>query len=205
LARDAFGNFAVWRSDGSTLSYWKALPTAWTDASGWNDGHRFFVLDNAYPTADRLVLRFANGTLLVLSTSGSDFTTLGSLTTTMSDSRGWNEGHRFWVMDVNNDGLDDLIARHVNGDLKVWRSNSTSFVAALGRIATGYSNGQGWKTGNRFFPMNIDGTGGDDLVARFASGDHAVWLSSGATLGYSNAYSTGFGDASGWNDGHRFF
>jgi len=53
----------------------------------------------------------------------------------------------------------------------------------------------------RFFPLDINGDGKTDLLARDAAGNLIVWLSDGYTLRYNTSIPTRYTDADGWTPG----
>ncbi|NNB97545.1 hypothetical protein HRD49_08485 [Corallococcus exiguus] len=211
LARYANGAFEVYASNGLTLAYSAAFTTRFSDTNGWNEGHRFFVMDvdgAVSPTGRRakeLVTRDSWGAFEVWRSNGSVLAFSNTFSTELDNARGWDEGHRFIVMDVNGDHRDDLAVRRTNGDLKFWRSNGTRLNEDATRIEAHFRNGAGWKFGHRYFPMDLNGDGFDDLLARDPAGTFAVWRSSGTTLSAFSTFSTAFTDASGWNEGNRFY
>ena len=56
-----------------------------------------------------------------------------------------------------------------------------------------------------FLVMDLNGDGRDDLLARNAAGDFAVWRASGGFFSYHSTFPTPFTDAMGWNEGNRFY
>ncbi|MBZ4372718.1 VCBS repeat-containing protein [Corallococcus sp. AS-1-6] len=212
LARNAFGGFDTWVSNGTTFTYAGTTSTALTDANGWNEGHRFFVMDidgAISPTTGRrskeLVTRDGGGAFEVWRSNGSVLVFANAFSTLLNNARGWDEGHRFIVMDVNGDHRDDLAVRRSDGDLSFWRSNGTSFNEDTTRIETPFRTGAGWKFGHRYFPMDLNGDGYDDLLARDPSGSFTVWRSGGWSVSSYSVFTTPFTDASGWNEGNRFY
>ncbi|WP_233613605.1 MULTISPECIES: M12 family metallopeptidase [Corallococcus] len=210
IARRADGTFDIWLSNGSALVYSGAFSTGYTDASGWNDGNRFLVADVTGDGKSDLLARNAFGGFDTWVSNGTTFTYAGTTSTALTDANGWNEGHRFFVMDVNDDGKDDVLARYGNGAFEVWASNGLT-LAYSAAFTTPFTDANGWNEGHRFFVMDIDGalsptTGrrAKELLARDASGHFAVWRSNGSVLVYANTFFTPLHNARGWDDGHRF-
>ncbi|RUO89998.1 hypothetical protein D7Y11_27395 [Corallococcus sp. AB018] len=212
LARYANGAFEVYTSNGLTLTYSAAFTTRFRDDEGWNEGHRFFVMDidgAISPTTGRrskeLLTRDGGGAFEVWRSNGSVLVYASAFSTMLNNARGWDEGHRFIVMDVDYDNRDDLVARRSDGDLSFWRSNGTALVEQAARAETPFRTGAGWKFGHRFFPMNLDGSGRLELLTREPSGTFTVWNFTGTSLIQLWTFPTPFTDANGWNEGNRFY
>ncbi|WP_233597166.1 M12 family metallopeptidase [Corallococcus sp. CA041A] len=212
LARYANGAFEVYASNGLTLAYSAAFTTLLTDTNGWNEGHRFFVMDidGAVSATGRrakeLVTRDRAGVFQVWRSNGSVLAFANTFSTRLTHARGWDDGHRFIVMDPDGDHRDDLAVRRSDGELVFWRSNGTFLIEEdPPRLETPFRTGANWKFGHRFFPMDLNGDGWDDLLARDPSGDFAVWRSNSWNLAYYSTFPTPFTDANGWNAGNRFY
>lgn len=193
LVRDALGNLQALRSNGATFTSAGTTPTSFTDAAGWNSGLRFFPIDMNGDGKTDFVARDAAGNLLTYLSNGATYTLAGTTPTSFTDAAGWNSGLRFFPMDVNGDGRADLVARDSAGGFATWLSNGATFVFN-GSIATGYSDANGWNTGVRFFPMDVNGDAKTDLVARDTAGNLQVLLSNGTTFALAATTATGFTD-----------
>ena len=204
VARDSSGYLTTWLSNGTTFTNAGSVGTSWTDAAGWNTGLHYFTMDVNGDGKGDLVARDSAGNLSVWLSNGTTFTFAGSVATGWTDAAGWNDGLRYFVMDVNGDGKGDLVARGSAGNLSVWLSNGTTFTSA-GSVATGWTDAAGWNTGLRYFPMDVNGDGKGDLVARDSAGNLSVVLSNGTTFTSAGSVATGWTDAAGWNSGLRYF
>ena len=191
-------------STGTRLVYSTAFSTPYRDNNGWKNGNRFFVMDIDGDQRDDLVARYASGTMKVWKSDGARLVYNAAFSTPYRDNNGWKNGNRFFVMDIDGDQRDDLVARYASGTMKVWMSTGTRLVYNTS-FSTPYRDNNGWKNGNRFFVMDIDGDQRDDLVARYASGTMKVWKSDGRILAYNSEFSTPYRDADGWKNGNRFF
>lgn len=204
VARDSSGNLTTWLSNGTTFTNAGMSFPGWSDAAGWNTGLHYFTMDVNGDGKGDLVARDSAGNLSVWLSNGTTFTFAGSVATGWTDAAGWNDGLRYFMMDVNGDGKGDLVARGSAGNLSVWLSNGTTFTSA-GSVATGWTDAAGWNTGLRYFPMDVNGDGKGDLVARDSAGNLSVVLSNGTTFTSAGSVATGWTDAAGWNSGLRYF
>lgn len=208
LVNSMFKNTVVtWLSNGSTLieGSTSILDTAVIYPF---TGQIFFPMDaNGDGRAD-LLGRNSNdgGSLQLWLSTGTGFVLGWSQATGYSDSAGYNGGQNFFPVDVNGDGLTDLVARNGNnGDLHTWLSTGTGF-AYLGATATGYTDSAGYNGQQNFFPMDVNGDGKADLVVRNGStGALNIWISTGTGFTYSGVTTTGYTNAAGYNGGQNFF
>ncbi|QSQ24328.1 hypothetical protein JY651_05005 [Pyxidicoccus parkwayensis] len=185
------------------------INTGMTDATGWSSGNRLFMADYDGDGDDDLIARDAFGVFTALRSNGTSFVNAGVLyfAANPTDANGWNDGNRFWVMDYDRDGDDDLITRNALGDFGALRSDVTHLIstAALYSNST-FSDANGWNEGNRFFVMDYDGDGDKDLVLRFASGSFVALRAEPTYLALSSTLATSFmSDAWGWNEPNRYF
>ncbi|NNB97544.1 VCBS repeat-containing protein [Corallococcus exiguus] len=155
--------------------------------------------------AKELLARDASGHFAVWRSNGSVLVYANTFFTPLHNARGWDDGHRFIVMDVNGDHRDDLVARRSDGDLTFLRSNGLTIFEYPTRFETPFRSGAGWKFGHRYFPMDLNGDGWDDLVVREPSGNFVVWRSDGWSVDLYSSFTTPFTDANGWNEGNRFY
>ncbi|WNZ61956.1 M12 family metallopeptidase [Myxococcus sp. MxC21-1] len=185
------------------------MTTALSDRHGWNEEHRFFVADYDGDGDDDLVIRNAAGEFSALRSERTHFVNAGPLLTgtTYSDANGWGTGNRFWVMDYDEDGDDDLVARHPSGEFVGLRSNGTTLTSVPALATTMLSDANNWNSGLRFFVADYDGDGKDDLITRNGGGDFNALRSNGTQLVWMPLLygSTTFSDANGWGLGNRIF
>jgi len=174
LCRYGSGRIAVWKSDGYVLRHVANFTTHYDDANGWNEGNRFLVMDLNGDGKDELLARWASGGMAVWTPDGNILRYVKDFPTPYSDASGWNEGHRFLVMDINGDGKDEMLCRSADGGLGVWTSDGYSLRGGPW-FKTPYNDPGGWMLGNRFLVMDLNGDGKDELLARWASGGFGVW------------------------------
>jgi len=98
------------------------------------------------------------------------------------------------VLDVDNDGKKEILARNAWGGFKIWKSNGVNIVdAGFYDYITGYADTVGWSEGIRFIPMDIDGDGKDDFLARSGLGNFENNKSTGISFGnQGNVYAPDF-------------
>ncbi|WNZ61957.1 M12 family metallopeptidase [Myxococcus sp. MxC21-1] len=185
------------------------MTTNLSDRHGWNEEHRFFVADYDGDGDDDLILRNAGGEFSALRSERTHFVSAGPLLTgtTYSDANGWSTGNRFWVMDYDGDGDDDLVARHPSGEFVGLRSNGTTLTSVPALSITMLSDANDWNSGLRFFVADYDGDGKDDLITRNAGGDFNALRSNGTQLVWMSLLygNTVFSDANGWVPGNRIY
>jgi len=184
------------------------ITTSLSDRHGWNTEHRFFVADFDGDGDDDLILRNAAGDFSALRSEGTSFVGVGPLMTStgFSDANGWGTGNRFWVMDYDGDGKDELVARQPNGVFLALRYDGAQLVGMGALATTQLTDAQGWNSGLRFFVADYDGDGKDDLLTRNAAGTFDALRSNGSQLVWTglNSANTAYSDANGWNSGNRF-
>lgn len=211
VVRGPGGEFFAYRANAGTFTraVGDLMTTELSDRHGWNTEHRFFVADYDGDGDDDLILRDASGEFSALRSERTHFVSAGPLLTgtTYSDANGWGTGNRFWVMDYDGDGDDDLVARHPNGEFVGLRSNGTTLTSVPALAITMLSDVNNWNSGLRFFVADYDGDGKDDLITRNASGDFNALRSNGTQLVWMSLLygSTAFSDANGWVPGNRIY
>ncbi|MDX1252252.1 MAG: hypothetical protein IDH49_08420 [Gammaproteobacteria bacterium] len=142
VARDSAGNLLAYLSNGATFSQAGITATGFTDNGGWNSGQRYFQMDVNGDGKGDLVARDSAGNLLAYLSNGATFSQAGITATGFTDNGGWNDGQRYFQMDVNGDGKGDLVARDSAGNLLAYLSNGTfpdlltSLTPALGAQTT---------------------------------------------------------------------
>lgn len=211
VVRGPHGHFMAYRAEAGQLTFAGILSTQkLPDASGWNSGHRFFVMDVDHDNDDDLVARDSYGNFFLLRSTGTQLVYSGIMLSHpgMADQWGWNDGHRYYVLDLNGDRNDDLLARDSAGTFYGLLSDGTHLTGGSVFYADpGLGDGQGWNQGLRFFAMDYDGDGDDDLVRRDSSGSFSGMKSerthmvNGGLL-FSNP---GLADQWMWNSGNRFY
>src|SRR3569623_590744 len=138
VARDGSGNLIVWLANinGTGFAYAGATVTSYSDAYGWNSGLRFFQMDVNGDGKTDFVERDGSGNLIVWLANGMGFTYAGATASTLTDAAGFNDGLRFFQMDVNGDGKGDLVARYADGALASVISTGT-FPDLLSTVTNG--------------------------------------------------------------------
>ncbi len=208
VARNSWGGFEIALSDGNKLilnADYVGIP-ALSDSNGWLGNNRFFVMDINGDHKDDLLTRNSAGEFQPWISTGTDLVSLEKFgLDSYTDASGFDQENRFFVMDSNGDGKDDLVVRYAWGEFRIWLSDGTKLVSSTSVSIPGFSDSNGWNTGNRFLVMDINGDHRDDLVARYSWEEFAIWRSDGTTLAYStNMVLPGISDANGWLYGNRF-
>ncbi|WP_395833268.1 M12 family metallopeptidase [Archangium violaceum] len=212
VARDSYGTYFGLRSEGNALVHAGVLHhnPGMADPWGWNVGHRYFVMDYDGDGDDDLVTRDSYGTFSALRSEGNVLVGAGVLhhNPGMADSTGWNNGLRYFPMDYDGDGDDDLVTRDSYGTFSALRSERNVLVGAgVLYHSSNMADSKFWNNGNRYFVMDYDGDGDDDLVTRNAYGLFSALRSEGSILVAVRElyFSSSWGDQFGWNDADRFF
>ena len=204
VSRNAHGAFVTWLSNGKSFVQSGKVNTGYSDSSGWNSGHRFFLSDINGDGRGDFVARSGKGTLASWLSNGVTFERVANTSTGYSDSKGWNSGYRFFFGDINGDRKTDFLARDGNGRLISWLSNGRTF-NKVGVTETSFTDSSGWNSGLRYFQVDLNGDGRFDLLARNRSGTLLPYVSNGVTYEYLGGVTTGYQDSSGWNSGKRYF
>jgi hypothetical protein len=101
-------------------------------------------------------------------------------------------GNCLFAMNLDGVSGDELLVRYPGGAFEVSTVKAGKWLRPPTfqpwRIRNRFSDAEGWSYGNRFFPMDINGDGRDDMVIRFPDGGMEVRLSNGRSFDYS--YST---------------
>jgi hypothetical protein len=145
-----------------------------------NDGRQDLVAVNS---SDGLVAYLSNGTPGHPGFSGQPV--IGS---------GWNAVNRIMVMDIDNDGKQDLVATNTSGGLVAYLSNGTPGHPGFSAQPV---IGSGWNAVSRVAVIDIDNDGKQDLVATSTTGTLTAYLSNG-TPGHPG-FSAQPVIGSGWN------
>jgi hypothetical protein len=138
ITRNAFGDFGALRSDVTHLTATAALysNSTFSDANGWNEGNRFYVMDYDGDGDKDLVLRFASGSFAALRAEPTYLALSSTLATSfMSDAWGWNDPNRYFMADADGDGDDDLLARDSVGGFMLLRADRPA-LTLTGPVAT---------------------------------------------------------------------
>lgn len=122
VARSWSGVFHTWLSNGTTFSYTASFDSGCTDSEGCGSGHRFFIMDVNGDGKGDIVTRDWSGVLNTWLSNGATFFWADSFDSGYSDSKGWNSGYRFFLMDVNGDSKGDIVARSWSGVFHTWLS-----------------------------------------------------------------------------------
>jgi hypothetical protein len=178
-----------------------------SDAAGWNSGWRYWAGDVNGDGRTDIITRDGNGTLGIMQGSPSGLSWLGGGTATgLSDAAGWNDGLRWWAMDVDGDGKTDIVSRAGDGTFYLFKSTDSGFAAPVVAIpaSAGLSDAGGWNSGVRFFVMDVNGDGRKDLVTRASNGTLGVYLSNGSGFTFAGSTATPYVDP-GWNGVERIY
>jgi hypothetical protein len=206
VARFASGNLMTYLSNGTTFVQAGLAIIDQADTGGWGTGLRYFPMDVNGDGKMDLVARNAYGDFLTFLSTGTTFVLAGTSPLGLSDAGGWNSGIRYFTLDVNGDGLTDLVARDANGNFTTYLSNGSTFTSAGVSWFPGHTDVGGWNSGWRYFVVDFNGDGLSDILARYADGRVEVFASNGIGFNSIGAFALNMTDATGWNDGGgRFF
>ena len=169
---------AAWISDGSGFTRTSESNIADPQYS------RFLVADVNGDGMDDAVELYRNAFLFVTwgrriwLSNGDGFTNAG----TDNDIGVYDEDSRFFAMDINGDGLTDMLELYPSWGSyrrRTWISDGTTF------IETSDESGMHYSDAARFYPIDINGDGKSDLVELFqfsVSWARRVWISHGTGL-----------------------
>ena len=118
--------------------------------------------------------------LFFLINNGNGFDTVQNISNSYGMSRGiWDGGWRnLFPMDVNGDGLTDLLlqAKHGHHDSFLLINNGNGFDTAQ-NISNSYGMSRGiWDGTRNLFPMDVNGDGLTDLLLQAKHGHHDSFL-----------------------------
>src|SRR5207244_2790916 len=155
----AYGTLNSYISNGATVVYSGNAATGQGDSSITN-GTRFLTMDvNGDGKTDYLV-RDPYGTWYVWLSNGTTFTQSGSVAAGQGNTDESATSQRFFPMDINGDGLMDLVVRDAYRTLYSHHANRTILVPS-GNAATGQGNSS-VTNGTRFLTMDVNGDGKTD-------------------------------------------
>lgn len=208
VTRDSDGTWSLWRSNNERLEdLGRMSTTGYSDANGYAANNRFFIMDINGDGKEDLVARNSWGGFEISLSDGEKFVhSQDSGISALNDANGGLGSNRIFIMDINGDNKDDLVARSASGKFTVYLSNGTGLAEATSKDIPGFSDSTIYSGTNRFFVMDINGDDKDDLAARDEWGGFQVWLSDGANIVFSNYKSTNPAllDTDGWLSGNRF-
>jgi hypothetical protein len=171
-----------------------------TDA---NTYPRFLVDVNGDGLPDVVALGGTN-TNVSLNT-GTSFTPRQSWSTQWGTGAGWtaNSTHPRLLVDVNGDGLPDMVGFSTGGVL-VGLNNGTSFMPLQLWVA-GYGIDGGWIDNNTYprFLVDVNGDGLPDVVG-FASWGVVVSPNTGTSFAPMQNWNTSYGTNGGWIDNNTY-
>jgi hypothetical protein len=187
VMRQSDGQFYIYTSNGMTLQYsGNSFQTAYTDQTPIHD-QRFFVTDVNGDGKDDLVIRGPDGTFFSYISNGSTLVYSGSFVANFTDANTPVHDQRYFIMDVNGDGRGDFVMRQTDGTLYVYLATGNSYTYS-GSITTQFSDATA-VADLRYFVMDVNGDGKDDLVLRGSNGYAYVYLSNGVNLSYAGSSS----------------
>jgi RHS repeat-associated protein len=169
---------AAWISDGSGFTKTSESNIADPQYS------RFLVADVNGDGMDDAVELYRNAFLFVYwgrriwLSNGDGFTNAG----TDNDIGVYDEDSRFFAMDINGDGMTDMLELYPSWGSyrrRTWISDGTTFIETSDEPGMHYSDAA------RFYPIDINGDGKSDLVELFqfsVSWARRVWISHGTGL-----------------------
>lgn len=173
------------------------------DSESWNIGNNFLLIDINGDSKKEIFARHSNGNFDILNSINSKFYHSLSFDIPAFNNTGWEKGNRFFPMNINNDGKEDLLARYSSGDLAIWLSDGSKLIYST-NLKTEY-NDNIYNTGSYFFVIDINGDKKDDLLVRNPSGSFTVWTSNGSTLIRTSEFTTTFIDSDDWFRGNRLY
>ena len=179
----------------STPSLWTSSTYGYTE--GWRvDRHPRHIIDvNNDGLVDILGFGYA-GTVVSLNT-GSSFSAPSLWTSsTYGYTEGWRvDRHPRQVIDVNNDGLPDIVAFADEGTLVSLNTGSSFSTPTLWTSEYGYTEGWGGNRPRHVIDANNDGLA--DIVG-FGSDGTYVSLNTGSSFGAASLWTSAYGIAEGW-------
>ena len=179
--------------------------TMFTPANGWFDPgiqNRVWVVDvNGDGLPD--ILGATDGGLYWQLNTGNGFAAAQRADTTFRPAFGWFDPgiqNRVWIVDVNGDGLPDILGA-TDGGL-YWQLNTGSGFAAAQRADTTFQPSGGWfdpGIQNRVWIADVNGDGLPDILG--ATNGGLYWqLNTGTGFAAAQRADTNFQPAGGWFD-----
>ena len=101
-----------WQNGSIGFTNTGSVTSGLVDANGYNDNSQNRWL------GEGMLARQSNGSIL---DGGNSF---WATTTIFSDAGGWSSGLRFFMMDMNGDGSNELVGRDSAGNLIVYHYNT---------------------------------------------------------------------------------
>lgn len=209
LSRYANGIAEIWEpardaQNKDRLRYATGMSTPFLDRYGWATGNRFLTLRIDSDRRPEWLARYASGAFEIWKSDGVRLRYDGSFATNFDDANGWDVGNKFFVLDLDGDGRDEMLARRASGHFDIWKSNDKTLAYSTS-FSSGFTDAAGWNNPNVFLVMDLDGDARCELLCRRANGLMEVWKSTGKVLAYSTTFSTAFSDANGWAGDNRFY
>jgi VCBS repeat protein len=142
--------------------------------SGWTSVTKLVVIDIDHDGRQDLVAVNSSGQLVAYLSNGTPGHPGFSAQPVIGS--GWNATNRIMVMDIDNDGKQDLVATNTSGQLVAYLSNGTPGHPGFSAQPV---IGSGWNSVSRIAVIDIDNDGKQDLVATSTTGTLTAYLSNG--------------------------
>lgn len=193
LARSSTGALHIYYNNpsGGGLSYFLSPPA--TVGTGWGGYSEIELGQLSWNHGNSLLARSSNGELhLYYNTGGGGLSTFASPPAVVGT--GWGGFSELTLGDVDNNGLDDLLARGSGGNLFVYYSSENGFPSPL----SGDIVGTGWGAYSEINLGDVDGDGYADVLARSSAGALHVYYNTGGGSGLSTFHNTPQVVGTGW-------
>ena len=192
-----------WSSEVSNFGAAERSDTAFQPASGWFTPtlqNRVWIVDvNGDGLPD--ILGATDSGLYWQLNTGAGLGATQSAETTFKPAYGWFDAgiqNRVWIVDVNGDGLPDILGTTDSG--LYWQLNTGSGFGAVQNAYTMFRPESGWFTPtiqNRVWIADVNGDGLPDILGATDSG--LYWqLNTGSGFGTAQRADTTFTPANGW-------
>jgi hypothetical protein len=177
--------------------------------SGWTDNNKL-PRTLADVNGDGLpdIVAFAAGGVRVALNTGTSFAADQPWSPSFGFNAGWIDNNKFprWVIDVNGDGLPDVVGFGAGGVRVALNTGGTGFAADQPWGGAGFGYNLGWPDDDTMPRVlaDVNGDGLPDIVG-FASGGVRVALNTGSSFATDQPWGVAsFGLNAGWTNNSKF-
>ena len=128
-----------------------------------------------------LAMRHSNGDLLLYANTGAVSENSGTLRSAVKVGHGWTGFTEIGLADFTGDGYADVVGRHGNGDLMLYRHSGD--LNGERTLKGAMKIGHGWTGFAEIDLGDVDGDGWSDVVGRHRNGDLMLYRHSGEVSG----------------------